>query len=124
MIARMLPEREQYLQFDQDNAPERLHPEASMLQEILGHIGRERRQSLVIDGSLSDGHWFKEVMEGYRKEGYRLEIFFVFAETDTMERRAEQREKETGRQTDRHKVSTELCSLPIPHSLIGIFLTQ
>lgn len=54
-IAQLLPERQQYLNFDKDNAPEALHPEASMLQEILGLLAREMRHSLVVDGSLSDG---------------------------------------------------------------------
>ena len=54
-IAQLLPERQQYLDFDKDNASERLHPEASMLQELLGLIARETRHSLVVDGSLSDG---------------------------------------------------------------------
>jgi hypothetical protein len=39
-------------------------------------------------------------MKRYRDENYSIEIFFVFAEIDVMTRRAKQREKETGRQTD------------------------
>jgi len=54
-IARHFPERQQYMDFDATSTPEKLHPEASMLQEILSLIARERRQSLVVDGSLSDG---------------------------------------------------------------------
>lgn len=54
-LGRKFPERQQYIDFDRDEAPEKLHPEAAMLQEILGLVGRERRQSAVIDGSLSDG---------------------------------------------------------------------
>jgi len=44
--------------------------------------------------------WFKKIMKRYRDENYSIEIFFVFAEIDVMTRRAKQREKETGRQTD------------------------
>lgn len=54
-ISRHLPEREQYLKYNRDDAPERLHPEASMIQEILTLIARENKRSLVVDGSLSDG---------------------------------------------------------------------
>lgn len=56
-ISRHLPEREQYLKYDQSSAPEKLHPEASMIQELLGLLARERKRSLVVDGSLSDGEW-------------------------------------------------------------------
>lgn len=108
----MLPESDQYLHFDQEHAVEQLHLEASMLEEILGNIARERRQSLVIDGSLSNGKWFKQVMEQYREEGYSLEIFFVFAETEVMEKRAKQRATETGRWTSREKVCySQYCGL-------------
>lgn len=44
-------------------------------------------------------------MKEYRDEGYDIEIFFVFADEDVMEKRAKEREKETGRQTDKEKVS-------------------
>jgi hypothetical protein len=54
-ISRHLPERKQYLEYDQDNAPERLHGEASMIQELLTLYAREMRRSFVVDGSLSDG---------------------------------------------------------------------
>jgi hypothetical protein len=54
-ISRQLPERQQYLEHDHNSASAMLHPESAMLQEILGRIARERRQSLVVDGSLSDG---------------------------------------------------------------------
>ena len=56
-ISRHLPEREQYLKYEQNSAPEKLHPEASMIQEVLTLIARERKRSLVVDGSLSDGEY-------------------------------------------------------------------
>lgn len=43
-------------------------------------------------------------MADFRKEGYSIEIFFVFADLSVMEKRAKQREKTTGRQTDLEQV--------------------
>ena len=43
-------------------------------------------------------------MKEYRDEGFHLEIFFVFADEDVMEKRAEQRAKKTGRHTGRKHV--------------------
>lgn len=54
-IARYLPERTQYLNHDKASGPAKLHPEASMIQEILCLYARHKRRSHVIDGSLSDG---------------------------------------------------------------------
>lgn len=39
-------------------------------------------------------------MADFRKEGYNVEIFFVFADIAVMEKRSKDREKKTGRQTD------------------------
>ncbi|KAL7010229.1 hypothetical protein EMMF5_000249 [Cystobasidiomycetes sp. EMM_F5] len=111
-LARMLPERQQYFDFDKAKAPMRLHPEASMMQEILCLYAREQRRSHVVDGSLSDGEWFKQVMHQYRKDGYSIEIFFVFADEDVMERRAKRRERETGRSTDRKHIERSAQEAP------------
>ena len=53
---------------------------------------------------MSRRSWFKQLMEQYRKENYTIEIFFVFADEDVMERRAQARERETGRHTSRKHV--------------------
>lgn len=53
---------------------------------------------------LWDPRWYKGVMADFRKEGYSIEIFFVFADLSVMEKRAKQREKTTGRQTDLEQV--------------------
>lgn len=50
--------------------------------------------------------WFKHVMADFRKDGYAVEIFFVFADLAIMEKRSKQREKATGRQTDSDQVRT------------------
>ena len=63
------------------------------------------------DGKL---RWFKQLMETYRKDGYILEIFFVFADEKVMEERAKSRAKETGRQTDRKHVRHTLPLLLVP----------
>ena len=57
-------------------------------------------------------------MKEYRDEGYEIEIFFVFADEDVMEKRAKEREKETGRQTDKEKVGL-VCD-PAPERLLTI----
>jgi hypothetical protein len=45
-------------------------------------------------------------MRDLRDDGYSIEIFFVFADMPIMEKRAKQREKDTGRQTDIEQVSS------------------
>lgn len=45
------------------------------------------------------------MMADFRKEGYKIEIFFVFADIAVMEKRSKEREKKTGRQTDADHVS-------------------
>lgn len=45
-------------------------------------------------------------MADFRKDGYAVEIFFVFADLAIMEKRSKQREKATGRQTDSDQVRT------------------
>lgn len=51
-------------------------------------------------------------MHQYRKDGYSIEIFFVFADEDVMERRAKRRERETGRSTDRKHVGVTFSDSP------------
>ncbi|ORY74511.1 zeta toxin-domain-containing protein [Leucosporidium creatinivorum] len=100
-LARSLPEREQYLRADPTTASKMLHPEASLLQEILSGVAKTQRRSLVIDGSLSDCGWFGKLMKRYREEdGYDCEILFVSAPEEKMLERAARRAKITGRYTD------------------------
>lgn len=53
--------------------------------------------------------WYKQVMQDFREDGYKIEVFFVFADLPIMEKRAKQREKKTGRQTDLEQVSLAFC---------------
>lgn len=75
--------------------------------------------------------WYKKIMAEYRKAGYHVEIFFVFADLPIMEKRAKEREKSTGRQTDLEHVrllsqlhvpkclNPPLCCADPPHSRVG-----
>ena len=76
-LSRLLPERAQYLSHSPETASSLLHPEASLLQEICAAVAKERRRSLVIDGSLTDCGWFAGFMKGFRESGYECEILFV-----------------------------------------------
>ena len=58
-------------------------------------------------------------MKAYRDEGYHIEIFFVFADEDVMEKRAKGREKATGRQTDTDKVRPKCSPLAICKLTVG-----
>jgi hypothetical protein len=62
-IALLLPERQQYLDACPRMASKLLHPEASLLQEILMDVAKEERRSLVVDGSLSQCGWYAGVMK-------------------------------------------------------------
>ena len=61
-LSRLLPERPQYLKVDAGTASALLHPEASLLQEIIAAVARQQRRSLVVDGSLTDCQWFEGFM--------------------------------------------------------------
>ena len=61
-LARELPERPQYLAACPKQASTLLHPEASLLQEIVSGVAKMEKRSLVVDGSLTDCGWFKGVM--------------------------------------------------------------
>jgi hypothetical protein len=76
-LSRLLPERPQYLSHSPETASSLLHPEASLLQEICAAVAKERKRSLVIDGSLTDCGWFSGFMKGFRDAGYECEILFV-----------------------------------------------
>lgn len=70
-----------------------------MMQEILAAVVQAQRRSLVLDGSLSDYTYFRDLMRSYRAAGYQVEILFVFAKAQTMIERAERRASITGRWT-------------------------
>lgn len=99
-LSRLLPERPQYLKADAANASALLHPEASLLQEIIAAVARQQRRSLVVDGSLTDCQWFEGFMRRYHQAGYDCEILFVSAPEEVMLQRAEKRAKATGRVTN------------------------
>ncbi|GAA6059800.1 hypothetical protein JCM10212_003695 [Sporobolomyces blumeae] len=99
-LSRLLPERPQYLSHSPATASSLLHPEASLLQEICAAVARDRKRSLVIDGSLTDCAWFEGFMKRFKEGGYECEILFVSAPEETMLKRAENRAKTTGRVTN------------------------
>lgn len=111
-LSRLLPERPQYLSHSPETASSLLHPEASLLQEICAAVAKERRRSLVIDGSLTDCKWFSGFMKGFREAGYECEILFVSAPEETMLRRAEQRAKSTGRVTNPEAIKRSRLKSP------------
>lgn len=67
--------------------------------------------------------WYKKIMAEYRKAGYHIEIFFVFADLPIMEKRAKEREKSTGRQTDLEHVRL-LSQLHVPKCLTLFSVAQ
>lgn len=111
-LARLLPERPQYLASNPKTASTLLHPEASMLQEILSNVARAQRRSLVVDGSLTDCGWFGGLMREYEDDGYDIEILFVFAGEAKMLERAERRALETGRVTNPKNIKTSRLRSP------------
>lgn len=61
-LARLLPERSQYLAANPRSASTLLHPEASLLQEVVSGVAKTQKRSLVVDGSLTDCGWYKGIM--------------------------------------------------------------
>lgn len=115
-LARLIPERPQYLSHDANTASQKLHPEASLLSEILAGVAEEQHRSLVMDGSMTDCAWFTKYMNKWSEAGWTVEALFVvsdarmrfvivlkltvdvqFAEEETMLKRAERRAEKTGR---------------------------
>ncbi|GAA6019965.1 hypothetical protein JCM11491_006723 [Sporobolomyces phaffii] len=111
-LSRLLPERPQYLAHSPETASSLLHPEASLLQEICAAVAKERKRSLVIDGSLTDCKWFSGFMKGFRESGYECEILFVSAPEATMLERAERRAKSTGRVTNPEAIKRSRIKSP------------
>ncbi|KAL7411238.1 zeta toxin-domain-containing protein [Mrakia frigida] len=111
-LALLLPERAQYLSHNPALTSTLLHPEASLLQELLTSVARSKGRSIVVDGSLSCAEWFEDVMRSLSKDGYGVEILFVFAEEETMRDRAGRREKKTGRRVTDQQIHTSRLSSP------------
>ncbi|GAA5956505.1 hypothetical protein JCM3765_003466 [Sporobolomyces pararoseus] len=111
-LSRLLPERPQYLSHSPETASSLLHPEASLLQEICAAVAKERKRSLVIDGSLTDCKWFAGFMKDFREAGYECEILFVSAPEETMLKRAERRAKSTGRVTNPEAIKRSRLKSP------------
>ncbi|GAA5991823.1 hypothetical protein JCM10908_002221 [Rhodotorula pacifica] len=111
-LSRLLPERPQYLKSDPSSASALLHPEASLLQEIIAAVAREQRRSLVVDGSLTDCQWFEGFMRRYHQAGYDCEILFVSAPEEVMLKRAEKRAKSTGRVTNPEAIKRSRIKSP------------
>ncbi|KWU43267.1 hypothetical protein RHOSPDRAFT_35142 [Rhodotorula sp. JG-1b] len=111
-LSRLLPERPQYLKVDAGTASALLHPEASLLQEIIAAVARQQRRSLVVDGSLTDCQWFEGFMRRYHQAGYDCEILFVSAPEEVMLQRAEKRAKATGRVTNPEAIKRSRIKSP------------
>ncbi|TKA52397.1 hypothetical protein B0A53_05104 [Rhodotorula sp. CCFEE 5036] len=111
-LSRLLPERPQYLKSDAGTASALLHPEASLLQEIIAAVARQQRRSLVVDGSLTDCQWFEGFMRRYHQAGYDCEILFVSAPEEVMLQRAEKRAKATGRVTNPEAIKRSRIKSP------------
>lgn len=122
-LALLLPERPQYLSAFPSLTSTLLHPEASLLQELLTSVARSLRRSIVVDGSLSCSDWFSGVMRSLVKDGYGVEILFVFAEEERMRERAGRRERATGRRVTDEQVRSLHPDSPLSPSCSLVVLT-
>mmetsp|Transcript_28246 Transcript_28246/g.84504 ORF Transcript_28246/g.84504 Transcript_28246/m.84504 type:complete len:540 (+) Transcript_28246:1106-2725(+) len=97
------------------------HQESGFMQEIAQEASLQASQNIWVDGSLKDGHWFKQVFLDIRKRfpEYRIGIFYIYASEETVRRRVAERERQTGRGVPEEQLQT---SLDAPDKSLGLLM--
>jgi hypothetical protein len=112
---RIMPEWSKYVSVNKEFAGTACHKESGFLQEIAMEVSMRERQHVWVDGSLSDGEWFKKEFEDIRLRfpHYRIAIFYIAASEATIRSRIAKRTAETGRSVPESQV---LRSLQCPET--------
>jgi len=99
-IKHRLPEMKQLLEDDPRNADKIVHSEASTVHEVLFRTAIDKRNNVIIDGTLRDGKFFESLLNTWKGDEdipHRIVIFHVVASLNTCLRRAIKRGGETKR---------------------------
>jgi predicted ABC-type ATPase len=100
-IKYLLPEMKEILKKDPVGAGKVLHPEACTIHEILFRESIAQRKNVIIDSSLRNGNFFRELLIDVNntkgQTGYRTAILHVVASLDTCILRSYRRSQKTGR---------------------------
>lgn len=99
-VRRRLPELPQYLREDPWTAGARTHAEATYIAETLERLALSRGLNIIVDGSLQDAAWFREVHWPWIRQHhaqYRIGVWLVQAEWPQVLERCLQRCEETRR---------------------------
>eukprot|EP00747_Dinoflagellata_sp_TGD_P100635 gnl/TRDRNA2_/TRDRNA2_168095_c0_seq1.p1 gnl/TRDRNA2_/TRDRNA2_168095_c0~~gnl/TRDRNA2_/TRDRNA2_168095_c0_seq1.p1 ORF type:complete len:658 (-),score=120.45 gnl/TRDRNA2_/TRDRNA2_168095_c0_seq1:116-1906(-) len=106
---RVMPEWKEYLHRGKD-AGSMCHAESVYMQEIVQSVAMKNRQSIWIDGSLSNTEWFKGLFQDFKERYpyYRIAIFYIYASEERARARIEARRKATGRSIPEEKIAKSL----------------
>lgn len=109
---RIMPEWSTYVGVNKEFAGTACHQESGYIQEIAQEVSMRERQHVWVDGSLSDGEWFKTIFEDIRKRfpHYRIAIFYISASEATIRARIAKRTAETGRSIPESQIMRSLLS--------------
>lgn len=105
-----MPEWSTYVANNREFAGTACHKESGYLQEIAQEVSMRERQHIWVDGSLSDGEWFKKIFEDIRKRfpHYRIAILYISASEATIRGRIAKRTAETGRSIPESQIRRSL----------------
>jgi hypothetical protein len=104
MCKQAMPEWSTYLKYDKEHstkdAGSMCHKESGLLQELAQELALCGGGNVWVDGSLQNSAWYRDnVIPGVRKRfpQYRIALFHVHCELETLRQRANDRGKATGR---------------------------
>jgi hypothetical protein len=109
-----LPEMKGYCDFDPETAATKLHRESTMMADVLFEHGLGMRKNLLIDGSLRDVNWYKELFVKLRREQphCRIGIIHVVADRETIISRAHSRAKLSNRVVPMELLEESMAQVP------------
>lgn len=99
-----LPEAKQFSLENKVTACGRLHKESVMICMLLEYIALDKKIAIIVDGSLKDGEWYKQHFKKVGEMDYKIAIIKVVADLDVIQKRCEQRGKDTERIIDKNLV--------------------
>jgi len=115
MLKSELPEMAGYLQADKSTAATKLHRESTQMSDVLFEHALRRGLPILIDGSLRDVDWYKQLFHRIREEypTYRIGILHVTADPDVIRKRAVERAKySNGRVVPKELIEESIEQVP------------
>lgn len=122
-IKAALPEMEGLRARDTKTAGTLTHRESAQIAELAQAIALRRGVHTLVDGSLRDGAWYRQVFEGIRRDfpTYRIGIVHVHASESTVMERVARRARETGRNVPVELIRDSLVRVPGSVALLTPF---